>query len=75
MDEFLYSENIKNYLIDFHNSESTIVKPSGYDMIIENFIFDYDKKLTDLVKTGFKNNHFDKLVMFKPKKINFNIKK
>lgn len=70
MDEFLYSEDLKQYIIDFQNSDSTIIKPEGYDMVIENFTFDYSKKITDLVKTGFRNNHFDKLVMFKPKKIN-----
>ncbi len=70
MDEFLYTDDLRKYLIDFHNSDSTIVKPEGYDMISESFEFDYTKKLTDLVNTGYRNSHFDKLVMFKPKNIN-----
>lgn len=75
MDEFLYTDDLRRYIIDFNNSDSTIVKPEGYDMIVEKFNFDYNHKLTDAVKTGFRNNLFDKLVMFKPKSIksiNFN---
>jgi hypothetical protein len=69
MDEFLYAEDFKSAIIDFNNSDATIVKPTGYDMIVEDFNFDYTNKLTDAVKTGYKNNLFDKLVMFKTKNI------
>jgi hypothetical protein len=69
MDEFLYAEDFKSAIIEFNNSDATIVKPIGYDMIVENFDFDYTNKLTDIIKTGYKNNLFDKMVMFKTKNI------
>jgi hypothetical protein len=69
MDEFLYSDDLKSTIIEFNNSEATIVKPTGYDMIVDEFTFDYENKLTDLVKTGVRNDLFDKFLMFKPKSV------
>jgi hypothetical protein len=69
MDEFLYSEDLKSTIIEFNNSEFTVVKPTGYDMIVNEFDFDYKSKLTDLIKTGYRNDLFDKFLMFKPNNI------
>jgi hypothetical protein len=38
-------------------------------MIVDEFEFNYGDELTNLVKTGYKNQLFDKLVMFKTKNI------
>ncbi len=75
MDEFLYSDDLKKSIIDFYESDATLIKPTGYDMIVNEFEFNYNDKLTNLVKTGYKNNLFDKMVMFKTKditEINYN---
>lgn len=69
MDEFLYSDDLKKSINNFYESDATIIKPTGYDMITGEFEFNYNDKLTNLVKTGYKNNLFDKLVMFKTKNI------
>jgi hypothetical protein len=69
MDEFLHSDDLKKSIIKFYESDSTIIKPTGYDMIVDEFEFNYGDELTNLVKTGYKNQLFDKLVMFKTKNI------
>jgi hypothetical protein len=69
MDEFLYSEDLKSTIIEFNNSDATVIKPTGYDMIVNEFDFDYTNKLTNLVKTGYRNDMFDKFLMFKPNSI------
>ena len=75
MDEFLYTENMETFIRNFNDSSATIIKPVGYDMIIEDFdITKSDDLLTD-IKYGIRHNHFDKLCMFKPseiKEINYN---
>jgi hypothetical protein len=70
MDEFLYADDLRSTILEFHNSDYTVVKPTGYDMITSDFSFDYTDKLTNLVKTGYRNDLFDKFVMFKPNEIN-----
>ena len=55
MDEFLYSDDLKKSIIDFYESDATLIKPTGYDMIVNEFEFNYNDKLTNLVKTGYKN--------------------
>jgi len=75
MDEFLYTENINEYITNFNNSEATIVKPEGYDMIIESFDVTTTENIVNDVKYGYKHDHFNKLCMFKPNdisEINFN---
>jgi len=71
MDEFIYPEgNLGQFFKDFNESDATIVKPEGYDMIVSDFDFTQNGCVTDLVKTGYRNELFDKLLIFKPKKIN-----
>jgi hypothetical protein len=69
MDEFLYSNDLKKSINKFYESDATVIKPTGYDMVVNDFQFNHGDKLTNLVKTGYKNNLFDKLVMFKTKNI------
>jgi hypothetical protein len=69
MDEFLYSNDLKKSINNFYESDATVIKPTGYDMVVNDFQFNYGDKLTNLVKTGYKNNLFDKLIMFKTKNI------
>ena len=69
MDEFLYHPNLKQYIQDFHDSEYSVVHPVGYDMITNDFNFDYSKQLTELVTEGYVNHYFDKMVMFKRQSI------
>lgn len=69
MDEFLYHPNLKLFIKEFHDSVYTIIYPVGYDMITENFNFDYEKQLTDVVTEGYLNPMFNKMVMFKPRYI------
>lgn len=70
MDEFLFHKNIPQLLFKFHNSQCSIIKPTGYDMITENHVFDYQKSLVESVTDGVRNKLFDKLITFKPKDIN-----
>lgn len=71
MDEFVYSDNILQDMVDFYQSESTIVKPIGYNMISEIFDFNSENKnITELVKTGVYDAYFNKLCIFKPDQIN-----
>jgi len=75
MDEFLYTENIGTLIRNFNDSSATIIKPVGYDMIIEDFDITKSVDLLSDVKYGIRHNHFDKLCMFKPseiKEINYN---
>lgn len=70
MDEFIYHKNLKDVLIDFHESDTSIMKLTGFDMITDELVFDYTKKLTNLVRTGYPNKMFDKCLIFKPNLIN-----
>lgn len=75
MDEFLYTENMEAFIRNFNDSSATIVKPVGYDMIIEDFDITKTDDLLSDVKYGIRHNHFDKLCMFKPgkiKEVNYN---
>lgn len=66
MDEFLYSENLEQFLIDFYNSSATIIKPQGFDMISTDFEITKSEYIVDEIKQGTYNSSFDKTIMFKP---------
>lgn len=70
MDEFLYSEDFGGYLKDFNNSEATIIKPIGFEMMIRDFDLTKSGSILNDVQYGYEHNHFNKLCMFKPKEIN-----
>jgi hypothetical protein len=70
MDEFIYPEgDFGQFLKDFNDSTATIIKPTGYDMIVKDFDFNQKGQIIDLVKTGYENDLFNKLLVFKPKEI------
>lgn len=69
-DEFLYHENIIDFLIKSKENGITIFKPEGYHMVAdENFKLTQDDNLIDLVKTGIRLPVLDKLMMFDCNKI------
>lgn len=69
MDEFLYHENMIEYLIDMKKNNYTLSKVLGFEMITEKFNFNYDYKLTELLKEGIYTHWFNKLCIFNPNKI------
>lgn len=70
MDEFIYSENIAASMLDFYQSKATIIRPEGYNMIIEKFSFrTKNKNITEQIKTGVQDAYFNKLCVFKPNEI------
>lgn len=75
-DEFLYHENMIEFLIESKKNNITLFKPEGYHMVADqNFNLSIDDNLIDLVKMGIRLNVLDKLMMFdcnKIKEINYN---
>lgn len=69
MDEFLYKKDLGKYIQEFHESEATIIKPQGFEMMKLYFDITKSKNLVAEVQTGYAHHHFDKLCMFKPKHI------
>ncbi len=69
MDEFLYSDDFGAYLRNFNQSDSTIVKPIGFEMMIKDFDLTKSGSILNDVQYGYEHNHFNKLCMFKPKEI------
>lgn len=65
VDEFIYHRNIKEYL---YSSRKPIYKPVGYNMISKTFPIE-NVLLTDQIKTGIRDNLYDKPVIFDPKLI------
>lgn len=70
-DEFLYHENMIDFLIESKNKGITLFRPEGYHMVAdENFKLNKNDDLIDLVKTGIRLPVLDKLMMFDCNKIN-----
>lgn len=68
-DEFLYTNNLKQTIIDFYQSNATIVKPTGYNMMEEHFDHDNCDNIFSVVKSGAPAEMYSKQAMFKPGKI------
>ncbi len=68
-DEFLYTENLEETIIDFHQSNATIVKAVGYNMMEEHFDHDNCDNIFSVVKSGASAEMYSKQAMFKPGKI------
>ena len=69
-DEFLYHENIVDFLIKSKENGITIFRPEGYHMVAdENFKLAKDDNLIELVRTGIRLPVLDKLMMFDCNKI------
>jgi hypothetical protein len=70
-DEFLYHENMVDFLIESKNKGITIFRPEGYHMVADkDFKLEYDDDLISLVKTGIRLPVLDKLMMFDCNQIN-----
>jgi hypothetical protein len=71
MDEFLYSSDMLKTLSFIKKNKYTIGIPDGYEMVSDKYpINENTKKLTSLVKDGYKRNEFlSKYLIFDPNKI------
>jgi hypothetical protein len=64
-DEFLYHENMIEFLINAKKNGITIFLPEGYHMIAdEDFYLDYNDNILEKVKYGVKTDVLDKPMMF-----------
>jgi hypothetical protein len=64
-DEFLYHENMVEFLIQSYKNGITFFKPEGYHMIAdEGFNLSADQNVFDLVKEGVRTTVLDKPMMF-----------
>jgi glycosyltransferase involved in cell wall biosynthesis len=69
-DEFLYHENMVDFLINSKEEGITIFKPQGYHMVAdENFNLNLDDNLFKLVNKGVRTEVLDKIMMFDCNKI------
>ena len=69
-DEFLYHENMIQFLIDSKEKGVTIFKPEGYHMVADvDFNLKPDDNIFDLVKEGVRTPVLDKPMMFDCNKI------
>lgn len=65
-DEFIYHSDIRHIL---KTSNSSIIKPSGYEMISETLPIHNGNLITDQIKTGFPYENSSKLCIFNKNKI------
>ena len=70
MDEFLYSDDLGQYLRGFNESNATIIKPIGFEMMIKDFDLTKSGLLLADVTHGYEHDHFNKFCIFKPREIN-----
>jgi hypothetical protein len=64
-DEFLYHENMTEFLINAKKNGVTIFLPEGYHMVAdEDFDLGYDDNILEKVKYGVRTNVLDKPMMF-----------
>lgn len=69
-DEFLYHEDMVNFLIESKKNGITIFKPEGYHMVgDENLELQENDNIFKIVKNGVRANVLDKLMMFDCNKI------
>jgi glycosyltransferase involved in cell wall biosynthesis len=69
-DEFLYHENMINFLTESFNKGVTLFKPIGYHMVAnENFILKADDNIFEKVTDGVRTEVLDKMMMFNCNKI------
>jgi glycosyltransferase involved in cell wall biosynthesis len=69
-DEFLYHENISEFITESFNKGITIFKPEGYHMVgNEDLILSPEDNIFELVKEGVRTPVLDKMMMFNCNKI------
>lgn len=70
VDEFLYSENLYNFIQKIYKEKYTLIKPHGYDMYSEVYPqYDERKCICNIVKRGKRYELFDKCILFDPHRI------
>lgn len=69
MDELLFSNDLQADLLKLKKQQVSYPTVTGYNMYCETFPSDYSKPIFDQVKTGVRATHFDKQIIFNPKKI------
>ncbi len=67
-DEFLYHPDIMKYLKDCKKRGISIPKPTGYDMVSDEFPT-HDGQIYETVTRGWKWSRYDKFAIFDPAKI------
>jgi hypothetical protein len=68
-DEFLYSKNIVQDLIELKRMGVAIPLTEGNNMVSGKFPDDYSMSITEQVKTGVRAYNFDKRIIFDPKAV------
>ncbi len=69
-DEFLYHENMIEFVTESFKNGITIFKPEGYHMVAdEDLVLSPEDNIFELVKEGVKTNVLDKMLMFDCNKI------
>jgi glycosyltransferase involved in cell wall biosynthesis len=69
-DEFLYHENMIDFLIECKEKGVTLLRPEGYHMVADaDFILKESDNLIDVVKNGVRADVLDKPMMFDCNKI------
>lgn len=72
-DEFLWHENMAEFLINSFKNNITLFKPEGYHMVAdEDFNLKSSDNIFDFVKFGVRVDVLDKMMMFNCNKININ---
>lgn len=67
MDEFIVDEKLVDKLKEMKRQNIAIPKVTGYNMVSDTFPDDYSTLLTNQVTKGFRDNNFDKHILFSPK--------
>lgn len=68
-DEFLYAETMHHQLQVLKEMGVTLPQVNGFNMFCDQFPHDYSLPIFDQVKQGVRAMHFDKQIIFDPKKI------
>lgn len=70
VDEFLYHDNLQEYISGNIREGVTIFRPEGYNMISAEFpLHETPSLLVDKVQSGWQDVDFNKCIMFNPQKI------
>lgn len=69
MDELLYHPDLLNRLKAMSDKFFVLPLVYGYNMFSETFPEDYSRPITDQVKNGVRAYHFDKQIIFDPKRV------
>ncbi len=67
IDEFIYHPNLLELLESYRDDDISVIKTYGYNMLGEEFpIYENNKKLYDIIKTGVPDKNYSKCCIFNP---------